>query len=77
MGIIDTATITLTCPGCGLVEASRILDKGNAWSGSHWGLPSFTKFDVTLTGGGKTEPDVEGTCFDCGTSARVSTAYAT
>ncbi len=77
MGTIDSATITLTCPGCGLVEASRILDRGNAWSGSDWGLPSFSKFDVTLTGGQKTEPDVKGKCPNCGTTADVSTVYAT
>lgn len=75
MGIIDSATVRLSCPACGLVESSRIMDSGNRWSGSDWDLPSFRKFRATVTGGHKVEPEVVGTCLGCGTSADAATGY--
>ncbi|WP_300678478.1 hypothetical protein [Nocardioides sp.] len=77
MGTIDSATITLTCPGCGLTESDRILDKGNGWSGSHWQRPTFKKFHATVTGSEKTDFDVSGTCPTCKVSADVDTRYGT
>ena len=77
MGIIDTATVTLTCPKCGLTEGSRIRDKGNGWSGSHWDWPSYTKFNVTLGGSVKTEPTVAGKCPQCDVEADVDWKYNT
>lgn len=77
MGIIDTATITLTCPDCGSVEPSRIRDKGNGYSGSSWETPSFRKFDVSISGSPKTDFDVTGKCSDCGVDAVVSHKYNT
>lgn len=77
MGIIDSATITLTCPNCGLNEARRIRDKGSGWNGSYWDVRSFTKFDATVTGGYKEEPEVSGICPQCKVDAEVSTRYRT
>ncbi|MDQ4113709.1 MAG: hypothetical protein M3306_21820 [Actinomycetota bacterium] len=76
MGTIDSATITLTCPQCGLTESDRIRDKGG-WGGSHWDLPSFTKFDVSIGGSIKTEPTVSGTCPQCKVAADVDWRYGT
>jgi hypothetical protein len=77
VGIIDSAIITVTCPECGLTESDRILDKGSGWNGSYWGVPSFHKFQVTVTGGYKVEPDVDGICPRCEVAAEVKTQYGT
>lgn len=77
MGTIDSATITLTCPSCGLTESNRILDKGSGWSGSHWQAPTFMKFDASISGSAKTDYDVTGTCPACQVAANVATQYGT
>jgi len=77
VGIIDSATITLSCPQCGLTESSRIVDKGSGWSGSSWQRPSFDRFEVTVTGGDEDEPKVVGVCTQCKVAAEVSKRYAT
>jgi len=77
VGTIDSATITLTCPKCGLTESDRILDKGSGWNGSYWQVPSFGEFEVSVTGGYKVEPDVIGVCPQCKVTAGVSTPYGT
>lgn len=72
MGTIDSATITITCPQCGLTESDRILDKGNPFGGWDWGKPTFTKFETQVTGGGKEEPEVRASCPTCKVPAMVN-----
>ena len=77
MGIIDTATITLTCPECCLSESSRIRDKGSGWGGSHWETPKFEHFHVSISGSPKTDYEVSGKCPKCDVSAEVGHQYNT
>ena len=77
MGIIDTATITMTCPSCGATEASRIRDKGNGYSGSAWESPKFEQFETSISGSAKTDYTVTGTCPTCHVAAQVTHDYNT
>jgi len=77
MGVIDSATLTVTCPNCGLTESDRIRDKGSGWGGSYWEKPEFAKFDTTITGSHKTDFTVKATCPKCNVEADVSTQYGT
>jgi ribosomal protein L37E len=77
MGIIDTQTITLTCPQCGVAENSRIRDKGNGYSGSWWEMPAFSKCEVQISGSRETDFTVAGQCRKCGVNARAESRYNT
>ena len=77
MGYIDTATVTLTCPECGLTESSRVLDKGNGYSGSYWQAPTFKKFDARAAGNPRDDYTVTGKCRTCNVDAHVGHEYNT
>lgn len=77
MGIIDTQTITLTCPNCGVTEDSRIFDKGSGYSGSWWQMPSFSLFAVQVTGSRETDFTVTGRCVKCDVDATSESRYNT
>ena len=79
MGVLEKKIYTLVCENCGSAENSRVLDKGNPYSGSFW-LPSanFSHFETSWQGGGETEPQlISVKCKKCNSvNIRVTTEYS-
>lgn len=76
MGISDKFWVKLTCPSCNATDTVSVNDKGNSFGGASWGVPTSDAFDLTGTGGGKTEPEVtSATCKQCGTAAVVESRF--
>lgn len=77
MGIIDKTIHRVECEHCSEAEEQAIYDKGSNWGGSSWqsGV-AFQKFNVSWSGGGKTEPDiVKASCKKCGGEAKSESRY--
>jgi len=77
MGTIDKKWFKLSCEKCDVTETSSALDKGSNWSGSFWNYPDrFENFDINVSGGDKTEPEIVlAICKACKGNAVVDPAY--
>lgn len=75
MGTIDSATVTISCPSCDVTETTRVLDRGNQWSGSAWQTPRFEKFDTSVDGLDKAHFELTATCPRCNVPARVDDQF--
>lgn len=75
MGIIDAANVTATCADCSSSETARVLDKGDRYSGSWWGVPSFQGFDIGVASKKAPHPDYSGSCKGCGGPAGIDVEF--